>query len=139
MPVSPAGSSGDAREEPIVLALNLAGPKEGARGELFEAIDGLGFVRARVLGPLVLSEAGGQPNGVRRVEQSAPRRVAPLRATLASHDPPSCWDALKATVALYTDLREQLASPSLVRRTEAERAVKDFLEGSIGREVRTMI
>jgi len=110
-----------------------------ARGELFEAIDGLGFVRSRVLGPLVLSEAGGQPNGVRRVEQSAPRRVAPLRATLASHDPPSCWDALKATVALYTDLREQLASPSLVRRTEAERAVKDFLEGSIGREVRTMI
>ena len=54
-----------------------------ARGELFEAIDALGFVRARVLGPLILAEAGAQPNGVRRVEQSAPGQVASLRATLA--------------------------------------------------------
>src|SRR5256885_4988237 len=49
-----------------------------ARGELFEAIDALEFVRARVLGPLILSEAGGQPNGVRRVEQTAPGRGAAL-------------------------------------------------------------
>ncbi|PYN79583.1 MAG: oxalate:formate antiporter [Candidatus Rokuibacteriota bacterium] len=103
------------------------------RGELFEAIDGLGFVRARVLGPLVLAEAGEQPNGVRRVEQSAPRRAAPLRSTLASHDRQSCWDALTAAAALYTDLREQLAVSTLVRRTETERAVRTFLEGRIGR------
>src|SRR6059036_1873747 len=38
-----------------------------ARGELFEAIDALGFIRGRVLGPLALAEAGAQPNGVRRV------------------------------------------------------------------------
>ena len=103
------------------------------RGELFEAIDGLGFVRARVLGPLVLAEAGEQPNGVRRVEQSAPRRAAPLRSTLASHDRQSCWDALTAAAALYTDLREQLAVSTLVRRTETERAIRTFLEGRIGR------
>lgn len=103
-----------------------------ARGELFEAIDGLGFIRARVLGPLVLFQAGVQPNGVRRVEQSARGRVPLLRSTLASHDRESCRNALVAAVTLYTDLREQLASSTLVRRTEAERAVRDFLAGSAG-------
>ena len=98
-----------------------------ARDELFEAIDGLGFLRARVLGPLVLFQAGVQPNGVRRVEQSVPKRVPPLRSTLALHDRESCQNALVATVALYADLREQLASPTLVRRTDAERATRSFL------------
>src|SRR5437667_6086345 len=99
-----------------------------ARGELFEAIDALEFVRARVLGPLILSEAGGQPNGVRRVEQTAPGRVAALRSTLASHDRPSCWRALIATLTLYSELRERLAPPTLQRRAETEHAVRDFLE-----------
>jgi hypothetical protein len=94
---------------------------------LFEAIDGLGFVRARVLGPLVLFHAGAQPNGVRRVEQSAPARVPPLRSTLALHDSESCRNALVAAVGLYTELREQLASPTLIRRTDAERAARNFL------------
>jgi len=43
---------------------------------------------------LALWTGGGQPNGVRRVEQAAPGRVAALRSTLASHDRPSCWRAL---------------------------------------------
>jgi hypothetical protein len=32
-----------------------------------------------------------------------------------------------ATVGLYTELREQLASPTLIRRTDAERATRNFL------------
>src|SRR2546428_13093781 len=43
------------------------------RGELFEAIDGLGVVRARVLGPLVLAEPGDKPNGRRPVRTERPR------------------------------------------------------------------
>lgn len=98
-----------------------------ARGELFEAIDALGFVRARVLGPLILAEAGAQPNGVRRVEQSAPGQVASLRSTLASHDANACRSALTATMALYTALRDRVAPSALQRRAEAERAVREFL------------
>jgi hypothetical protein len=103
-----------------------------ARGELFEAIGGLGFIRARVLGPLILSEAGVQPDGVRRVEQRRPERVPALRTTVAAYDRTSCWHALTATAALYTELREQLAAATLIRRTEAEREVKDFLTTSAG-------
>ena len=100
------------------------------RGELFEAIDGLGFVWARVLGPLALLQASAQPNGVRRVEQHVLQRVAALRSTLSLHDTTSCRDALMATVALYTELREQLAPTTMARRTEAERAVRNFLAGT---------
>ena len=98
-----------------------------ARGELFEAIDALTFVRARVLGPLVLDEAGAQPDGVRRVEERAPGVVTLLERTIPSHDRPSCRAALLATVDLYTELRERLAPPALVRRSDAEREVRQFL------------
>jgi hypothetical protein len=57
-----------------------------ARGELFEAIDAITFVRARVLGPLVLAGACAQPTGVRRIEQSALDRVVGHRDTVPSHD-----------------------------------------------------
>jgi predicted nucleotidyltransferase len=102
------------------------------RGELFEAIDGLAFVRAKVLGSLALLQAGARPSGMRRVEQRVPERVSALRSTLSRHDRTSCRDALVATVELYTELREQLAPPTLVRRSEAEHAVQSFLARADG-------
>lgn len=99
-----------------------------ARGELFETIDGLGFIRARVLGPLILAERGAQPNGVRRIESDAPDAVAALRATLPTHDAAGCRSALRATIALYRELRERAADASLVRRDAAERASIAFLD-----------
>ncbi len=95
-------------------------PGKIARGELFETIDGLGFIRARVLGPLILAEHGAQPNGVRRIESAAPERIAALRETLPAHGaPPSCLRALRATIALYRTLREHAATAHLVRRSDA--------------------
>jgi hypothetical protein len=99
-----------------------------ARGELFETLDGLGFVRARVLGPLVLQLHGAQPNGVRRIESVAPERVEALRATVAGHDPASCVRALRATIALYRELRDRSAAVSLVRRAAAEAASCAFFD-----------
>jgi hypothetical protein len=99
-----------------------------ARGELFETIDGLGFIRARVLGPLILAERGAQPNGVRRLETAAPDQVGPLRETIAMHDAASCLRALRATIALYRSLRERAAGASFVRRADAERESIAFLD-----------
>jgi hypothetical protein len=75
------------------------------RGELFEAIDGLSFLRARVLGPLALRSRGAQPSGVRRIETLAPDLVPDLAATVPMHDPTSCVHALRASIALYRTLR----------------------------------
>lgn len=104
-----------------------------ARGELFEAIDGLTFVRLRVLGPLLLSEAGAQPNGVRRIA-SASRDVARLRRAVPTHDAESCRAALATTVALYTDLREAGRSSSARSRGHPRRGV-----AAIGRLERKLL
>ena len=104
-----------------------------ARGELFEALDALAVIRHRVLGPLILLEARKQPDGVRRVETSAPARVPSLRSTVGTHDPKSCSDALEAAITLYTDLRECLAPLDLRRRAEAERAARAFLKEQLRR------
>jgi len=99
-----------------------------ARGELFDTLDGLGFVRARVLGPLLLQRHGAQPNGVRRLETAAPGSVAALRATIADHDAESCARALTATIALYRELRDTGADTALVRRSAAEAASCAFFD-----------
>jgi hypothetical protein len=102
-----------------------------ARGELFEVLDGLGFLRARVFGPLVLDRVGAQPTGVRRFEASAPDWVAPLRATVALHDAADCARAVRAAIALYRELRET-ASRAVERHRDAERAATAFLDQVIG-------
>jgi len=99
-----------------------------ARGELFETLDGLGYVRARVLGPLALHQEGAQPNGVRRIESAAPGYVDAMRATVAAHDAASCTRALRATVVLYRELRERSAGAALTRRSEAEAESMLFLD-----------
>jgi hypothetical protein len=101
-----------------------------ARGELFETIDGLGFIRARVLGPLILAERGAQPNGVRRIETVAPDLVGALADTLPGYDAESCRRALRATIALYRGLRERAADASLARRADAERESMAFLDAT---------
>jgi predicted nucleotidyltransferase len=99
-----------------------------ARGELFETIDGLGFVRARVLAPLLLQLHGAQPNGVRRFETAVRESVGALAATIAEHDAPSCARALRATIALYREVRDRAATASLVRRSAAEAASCAYFE-----------
>jgi hypothetical protein len=97
------------------------------RGELFEAVDFLAFLRATVLGPLALTAHGHHPRGVRKLEVNAPALLAQFVATLANHDARSCAAALEQAAALYRRLREQLADGSLVRRDEAERQAVGFL------------
>lgn len=76
------------------------------RGELFQALDTLAFLRARVLGPLALERVGAPPDGVRRIELRARESAARLRKTVATHDAASCVRALEAAIDLYLELRE---------------------------------
>lgn len=97
-----------------------------ARGELFEVIDGLGYVRARVLGPLALAQAGAQPNGVRRLENAAPELAPHFAATVPLADTNSCLRAVRATIALYRLLRDR--APAVERRAAVERESTAFLD-----------
>ena len=97
------------------------------RGELFEAVDFLAFLRAKVLGPLVLVEAGAQPAGVRRVETAAPSRASQLQATVAAYDRDSCIRCLYAAVDLYRLLRRSVGVGHVVANEAAESTAMAYL------------
>ena len=97
------------------------------RGELFEALDFLAFLRFHVLGPLVLLAQGGRPAGVRKVETQAPLYLPDLIHTTAPYDRVACMRALQAVAAFYLKLRQHFATEALTVRTEAEEAALRYL------------
>jgi len=103
------------------------GATKVGRGELFEAVDFLAFLRAKVLGPLALLEAGGQPSGVRRLETVAPSRAAALQATVAPYDPAGCARSLFAAADLYHSLRHSLGPDRVVPNEAAEHTAMVYL------------
>jgi hypothetical protein len=104
------------------------GATKAARGEVFEAIDALAYIRARVLGPLVLAMHNRPPHGVRRVEAVAGADMPLLLATLTGHDARGCLGGLRAAADLYRRLRESYAPATLIRRTAAEDAAVTYVE-----------
>ena len=71
------------------------------RGELFEAIEGLSFLRVQVLGPLALLSQGARPSGVRKIEFLAPELAREMESTLATYSAQSCAAALHSAADLY--------------------------------------
>ncbi|TCL76372.1 hypothetical protein EDC14_1002131 [Hydrogenispora ethanolica] len=101
------------------------------RGELFEAIEMLSYLRQTVLGPLALLGRGKLPRGVRYLERDAPAEAAQLQRTIAAHNPLDCALALQEAIALYRQLREH--TPGLVLRREAEEQVRLYLDSIMER------
>lgn len=96
------------------------------RGEIFEAIDGLGMMRSAAIAPLAGIGRTTRPAGVRRLETLAPELVPELRETVPTTDPDDCLRALRASVDLYRKVRDNSGVP-LDRRTAAEQAAVAYL------------
>lgn len=79
-----------------------------ARGELFEVIDALNFLRGNVLGPMILQQVGARPQGVRRIEKYGLAYIENLKKTLPSYDELSCISSLYETIEIYCELRGKL-------------------------------
>jgi predicted nucleotidyltransferase len=103
------------------------------RGELFEAHDMLAFLRAQVLGPLMLQTVGARPTGVRRVEQATPAWAREMVATVAKYERRSTALALREAAQMYRALRGAAATPDLAVRREAEAAAMAYLDGILAR------
>nr|WP_091665323.1 hypothetical protein [Massilia sp. PDC64] len=96
------------------------------RGEIFEAIDMINYVRSNVLGPLALRRVGARPQGVRRLETADPDFAAALRETIPSYAKGDCLRALYVSIDLYRQLR---ADYSNLKRNEAvEQAVLAYMQ-----------
>jgi len=93
------------------------------RGELFEAIGMLGFLREQVLGPMLMRRSGLPQRGVRRIESIAKDTLLP---TLAGHKAAEVKSALKASAALYIELARDDPPPNPV--SAMPQALWAFLE-----------
>lgn len=95
------------------------------RGELFEALDLISFVRSTVLGPLALQRAGARPQGVRKIELHDSGFAAALEATVARYDALDCLRALEACIGLYRELRG--GTPRVDAKADAEAAATAYV------------
>jgi hypothetical protein len=97
------------------------------RGEIFETIHLLDFLRTQALGPLIHWRQGLSSRGVRQLEKYGGESLSALRATVPIYDARSCELSLKEAAKLYVDLRENLANPSLIRHRRTEMACMRYL------------
>lgn len=107
-------------EDRFWVWIHYAGTKIG-RGEFYEAIDLLSFIRSRVLGPLLHIKYNLKPVGVRKLEFIIdPVENEMLKATLPSYDFHSIKDCILASIDLYQQLKRLLFGPGIESRKRAE-------------------
>lgn len=105
------------------------------RGEIFEFIDGITFMRSKVIGPLLLQKYGRNPSGVRRIEfVVSEEENSALAKTVPAYNSLDCYNSLLELIKLYTSLREVHQDNSFILRKSAEEASMKFLD-TIGREL----
>lgn len=99
------------------------------RGELFEAIACLSFLREQVLAPCAKAEARLRPRGVRALEQELPHYLIDFCQTLPTeYEPREISRALQHTIDFYRQLRDRASVAALIRRTDAENAAEGYLQ-----------
>ncbi|MEH7243865.1 oxalate:formate antiporter [Bacillus thuringiensis] len=113
-------------EDGFWVWIHYAATKLG-RGELFEVIDFLSFLRENAIGPLVLIKNNSLPRGVRRIEEDAPDFIEKLEKTVAIHEKESCYNAIKSTISLYLHLRKDYEIDIQVKSEAQQESIK-YLE-----------
>lgn len=113
-------------EDRFWIWIHYAATKIG-RGEYFEALEFLSFLRTTVLSPLALKQKQLTPSGVRNIETRLPEFSAKLRATVATPDKGSLSLAFGKVIEIYLELRSKeevdvnvLAQDSCIRYFEIE-------------------
>ncbi|MBA5763100.1 nucleotidyltransferase domain-containing protein [Vibrio sp. 404] len=96
-----------------------------ARGEYFEALEFLSFLRTVVLSPLALKQANLTPSGVRKIETRLPEFSKKLELTVAKPTKSELIIAFKQCIRLYLTLREH---EDIQRNVEAQKLCIQYLE-----------
>jgi predicted nucleotidyltransferase len=96
-----------------------------ARGEIFETLAFLSFLREKVLAPLKKRELGILPFGVRKIEKYDPEFSKDLEKTVAIYERQSCFHALEEVIKIYRELRTRI--PEITKREQAESEATKYL------------
>ena len=97
------------------------------RGEYFEALDFMGFLRQVVFGPLLLYRNHALPRGMRKVEtllESSDLEI--LSETLSLNDQKSLLAATKNAIEHYKKLREELFKDKVSPNLAEEPVIRYF-------------
>ena len=98
------------------------------RGEFFEAIDFLAFVRNTVLGPMLHLKNSSLPRGVRRAETTfGAVELTQLRKTVAMPERATLLSSLWEVMYLYESLRDGLAPATFQKNSATQLAVTKYL------------
>ena len=102
---------------------------KAGRGEFFECLDGLGFLRMNVLAPLLHIKSKNQPRGLRKVETklSLPD-LENLKITVANYNRDSILKALDNTVSVYKSVRKKLYPDTILLQKKAEIRSIEYLK-----------
>ena len=92
------------------------------RGELYETLDGLQYMRDNVLFKLLAIHRGERPGGARRVEPRLGEWAQQFADTLPELSGESMMNALRATMTLYQALADPLLNQYRVEAAQAARA-----------------
>ncbi|WP_260260483.1 oxalate:formate antiporter [Vibrio intestinalis] len=95
-----------------------------ARGEYFETLEFISFLRFNALSPLALQQAGLTPSGVRTIEKRLPDFAEKLMKTVAMPERNSLISALEQCVSIYLELQ---ANERVVINTAAQHACIGYL------------
>jgi hypothetical protein len=102
---------------------------KAARGEYFECLDGLGFIRAKVLAPLLQVKSKTAVRGLRKVEKKLNLPdLEDLKITVAQYSKPSIIKALENTISVYRMLRRKLFTDTIELQAKAEKRSMEYLK-----------
>ena len=98
------------------------------RGEDFEALDFLSYIRTTVIAPLLQIKNGNLPRALRKVETKLSKDdFEALKSTVASYNKASIFEALDNSIALYRSLRKELFRHDVQLQKIAEEKVTNYL------------
>jgi predicted nucleotidyltransferase len=99
------------------------------RGEYFEAMSGIEFIRMNVLAPLMQVKNKRKARGMRKVEtQLTAADLENLKITVALYNKASLLKALDNTVSIYKSLRRKLFKEDVQIQTATEKSVMNYFK-----------
>jgi len=102
---------------------------KAARGEYFECLDGLGYIRSAVLAPLLQVKSNTTVRGLRKVEKKLNLPdLEDLKITVAQYNKASVLKALDNTVSVYRMLRRKLFTDHVQLQARAEKRSMEYLK-----------
>lgn len=99
------------------------------RGEYFEALDFMSFLRVFVISPLLQLKNGQLPRGLRKIEFNiGPSDLKKLKKTVPEHNVQSIISSLENVIEMYLELKLELFPESIISAQNVQNRVMEYFE-----------